>query len=129
MIFPNYEFSAGGADDRPSGEWDCGRMESWLERIEDLLELTFEEACLARNEFPTNENRFSVMIEEVGEIGKALNEQDAEGWRYECVQAAAMCLRLAAEGDAAHKVTQGEEDSEFAENVKRMKMMQGGGNE
>lgn len=105
----------------------CAEGEQWMERMEELVNLTHEEAYEARRKFPTSEKRFSALMEEVGEIAKAFNEDDCEGWRRECIQAAAMCLRLAAEGDPAYKVTQGESDVDFWANMSQLRTLQEGG--
>ena len=77
-----------------------------------------EEMKRARKKFPSNKHQFAALTEEVGEVANALlerdyshllslqllKEYDQNVWR-ECVQAAAMCLRVATEGDSSFKYT------------------------
>ncbi len=73
-----------------------------------------DEVTRARQKFPNNKHMLAALVEEVGEVANALLERDyCEGeptnasehlthdrhvWK-ECVQAAAMCVRVATEGD------------------------------
>ena len=58
----------------------------------------------ARIKFPDNNHMLAALSEEAGEVANALLEKDygngtdEDVWN-ECVQAAAMCLRVATEGD------------------------------
>ena len=55
----------------------------------------------ARRKFPTNTRRFTALVEEVGEIARAINDNEGGARIYkECVQVASMALRFALEGDA-----------------------------
>ena len=71
----------------------------------ETLEQVIAEIQSARSKFPSNENQFAALIEEVGEIGKALVENDEDGWRNECIQVACMAIRFATEGDPAYPMT------------------------
>jgi hypothetical protein len=58
----------------------------------------------AREKFPETEHLHAAFQEETGEVAKALfeierGEETYEGYLAECVQAAAMAMRLATEGD------------------------------
>lgn len=74
----------------------------------DFLDAVQAEVIRARNLFPTNKHMLAVMAEEAGEVCKAMLDRDngtaADADVYEeCVQTAAMCLRLAVEGDSDFK--------------------------
>lgn len=63
-----------------------------------------EETHRARKLFPTNEHQLAAFSEEAGEVAKAFIDHSrgdgtAEELYTECVQAAAMALRLAIDGD------------------------------
>jgi NTP pyrophosphatase (non-canonical NTP hydrolase) len=71
-----------------------------------VLGLVVDELERARDKFPHAQNTFAALIEEVGELGKALLEQDASAAADKCeditaeaVQVATMALRLIMEGD------------------------------
>ena len=53
----------------------------------------------ARRKFPNPNLSFAALVEEVGEIAKALLSEDWKAVSAECVQAATMALRVAVEGD------------------------------
>lgn len=53
----------------------------------------------ARKKFPSNEHLTCALMEEVGEVAKALLE-GTDNLREECVQAACVAARIALEGDA-----------------------------
>ena len=74
-----------------------------------ILEATFlnrvvDEMRAARVKFPTNKHMLAALTEEAGEVANALLERDYHKgtdisvWK-ECVQTAAMALRVAVEGD------------------------------
>ncbi len=65
----------------------------------DFLAEVEAEIYRARAKFPGNEHMYVALAEEVGEVANALLE-GSEGLRAECVQVAAMAMRLAEEGDA-----------------------------
>ena len=59
--------------------------------------------CLtkARKAFPDNRHRLAALVEEVGEVATALQENQGQQRVYEeCVDVACTALRLAVEGDA-----------------------------
>lgn len=59
------------------------------------------EVMRARDKFPTNRHRLAALVEEVGELAKALLEnQGLERIRAEAVQVAATAARIMEEGDA-----------------------------
>jgi NTP pyrophosphatase (non-canonical NTP hydrolase) len=66
-----------------------------------LLDLS-SEVARARNKFPTNDLLFAALVEEVGEVAKALQDETRERVYEELVQVAAMALRLAVEGDPVY---------------------------
>lgn len=55
----------------------------------------------ARNKFPGDNATFLALVEEVGELGKALNEESWERVQEEAIQVGAMALRMLLEGDAS----------------------------
>lgn len=57
------------------------------------------EVDLARDKFPAPNQNFVALIEEVGELGKAILEEPMENVRKEAVQVAVMAMRVAVEGD------------------------------
>lgn len=74
--------------------------EPWeLESIGFALDTT-KEAARARGLFPNNAHLMSALMEEVGELAKALLDDEGERRVYaEAVQVAAVALRIATEGD------------------------------
>ena len=52
---------------------------------------------MARFKFP-DRITMAVLVEEVGEVAKALQEECREAVYFECVQVAAMAMRMATEG-------------------------------
>lgn len=60
---------------------------------EDFLRAVSEEYDRAVN-LHLKENNFLALSEEVGEVAKAILEQDSEGVRCECVQVATMAMRI-----------------------------------
>lgn len=80
-------------------------MSAWLDK--DLFEFLLEvasEVHRARELFPTNKYMLAALSEEAGEVANALIEHsrgtltDKDVWE-ECVQTAAMAVRVALEGD------------------------------
>ncbi len=53
----------------------------------------------ARAKFPSPDGLMCALTEETGEVAKALLDEPWENVRAECVQVAAMALRVALEGD------------------------------
>lgn len=64
-----------------------------------FLDLVEKEALRARTLFPRPHGLLAALHEESGEVAKAMLDEPWENVRTECVQLAAMCLRLATEGD------------------------------
>lgn len=56
----------------------------------------------ARSKHPTNYNLFAALVEEVGEVAKALQDGDEENLITELLQVACVALRLTTEGDPSH---------------------------
>lgn len=52
---------------------------------------------MARFKFP-DRITMAVLVEEVGEVAKALQDEGKEAVYFECVQVAAMAMRMATEG-------------------------------
>ncbi len=63
----------------------------------------------AREKFPTNKHKLAAMMEEAGEVVKAMLDHEYEkdvseqDIYKECVQAAAMCLRVAIDADPEYR--------------------------
>ena len=57
------------------------------------------EVANAREKFPSNDGLTLALAEESGEAIKAAMDENLDFLRAECVQTAAMALRLAVEGD------------------------------
>jgi NTP pyrophosphatase (non-canonical NTP hydrolase) len=57
----------------------------------------------ARNKHPMNFNLFTALVEEIGEVARALQEEDVENLLEELVQVACVAMRLATEGDMQHR--------------------------
>ena len=74
---------------------------------QSFLDDVATELVYAREKFPSNEHMLAALFEEAGEVANALLELnytkgkkgDARAVWNECVQAAAMCLRVAVDGD------------------------------
>lgn len=71
-----------------------------------------DELVRARHKFPTNRHQLAAFNEEAGELTKAMLDYECEHKRnivspediyYEAVQAAAMAIRVATEGDSDFK--------------------------
>lgn len=70
-------------------------------RGEPFLKAVEREVARARAAWPRNAHMYAALAEEVGEVARALLEgQGPDALRAECVQVAAMAMRLAEEGDA-----------------------------
>lgn len=74
----------------------------------DFFADVLAELTRARTKFPENKHNLAALIEESGEVANALLSvdyelgTDADVWN-ECVQTAAMALRVAVEGDPDFK--------------------------
>ncbi len=66
---------------------------------DELLNDICKEVSRARTLFPSNEFMFPALIEEVGELAKALMTESADRIRAEAIQVACMAFRIASEGD------------------------------
>lgn len=77
----------------------CDEYEPTIQvRIGGFLREVEEEVARARAKFPGNAHQYAALAEEVGEVARALLE-GSDNLREECVQVAAMAMRLAEEGD------------------------------
>lgn len=64
------------------------------------VERTYQKACKEMGKFDytcdepqMNDHEFvSILLEEVGEVAKALNDGDIKNFRYEILQVAAVCV-------------------------------------
>ncbi len=70
----------------------------------DFLACVASELVRARAKFPSSIHSFAALIEEVGEVGKALISESADRVHDEAMQTAAMAVRVATEGDASFAV-------------------------
>lgn len=73
---------------------------------EDLifLEGVTSELVRARAKFPSSIHSHAALVEEVGEVSKALISESLDCVKTEAVQVAVMALRVAVEGDASFAV-------------------------
>lgn len=79
------------------------------ERDVAFLAAVADEVQYARKKFPTNDLLFAALVEEVGEVAKAMQDETRELLILELIQVAAMALRLAVEGDPAYSKSLPEE--------------------
>lgn len=70
---------------------------------DQFLRLVAAEVQRARDKFPGANATNAALVEEVGEVSKALMYEPWNCVVNEAVQVAAMCVRLATEGDATMK--------------------------
>lgn len=68
-----------------------------------FLQEVLAEVGRARAKFPGANATNAALVEEVGEVSTALMYEPWNAVRAECVQVAAMAVRLATEGDATFK--------------------------
>ena len=73
--------------------------ERFAEELDRFLAAVKEEVVRARTKFPGRRIMGLAMAEEFGELVKALLDEYAADVRKEAVQTAAMCVRVALEGD------------------------------
>ena len=78
-------------EDTPQGF----RKEDCLFCVDILRELT-----RAREKFPESEGSFTALVEEVGELAKAILDEPLRNVRAEAVQVAAMAIRVVLDGDS-----------------------------
>lgn len=81
---------------------DCGQdaktgLVSWRRTIYGEVE---REVARSREKFPGNRKMLAALDEEVGELARALLDNDPAQRRLEAVQVAATAIRIAEEGDA-----------------------------
>lgn len=67
--------------------------------MEDLMADIAAELERARTKFPGANATFAALVEEVGELGKALMEEPRSAVRKEAVQVAVMAIRVVLDGD------------------------------
>lgn len=67
-----------------------------------FLEQVKEELKRARAKFPSSRHSMTALMEEVGELAKAMLDESPERVYAEAVQVAAMAARVAEEGDPTH---------------------------
>lgn len=84
-----------GAVINPFYRCDCKGVEVYT----DFLSEVRAEVISARKKFPDPDALLAALTEEVGEVAKAMLDEHWGRVRAECVQVAAMALRLAEEGD------------------------------
>ena len=70
-----------------------------MSRDNDFLQAVLMEANRARKLFPQPDGLMTALVEEVGETAKAMLDEPWDSVRQECIQVAAMALRLAIDGD------------------------------
>jgi NTP pyrophosphatase (non-canonical NTP hydrolase) len=57
----------------------------------------------ARSKHPINFDLFIALVEEIGEVARAIQEHDTANLLEELVQVACVAMRLATEGDMQHR--------------------------
>lgn len=90
------------------GEWQASIQMAfaagmrWQEKAkrEGTLSLVEDEVQRSRQKFPGNEHMLAALVEEVGEVARALLESKPDEVVAEAVQVAATAVRIAEEGDA-----------------------------
>lgn len=92
--------------ENPKGYDDCRKNGCLVDRInytenrtQKFLDDVAEEIKKARSKFPHNDVQMIALVEEVGELAKALMDESDENVWKEAVQVATMALRVAVEGD------------------------------
>lgn len=68
-----------------------------IEQIEGFVQDVVDEVMLACQRYP-EQPTMAVLVEEVGEVARALQDESRNELYVECVQVAAMAMRLALEG-------------------------------
>ena len=86
-------------------KWRC-RPGPWIETAREtdaeVLRRVILELQSARSKFPRNQHMLAALVEEVGELSKALLESSPnEEVLSEAIQVATMAIRIATEGDAS----------------------------
>lgn len=67
------------------------------------------EMTAARAKFPGNDRLFEALVEEVGEVGRAVLTNNFEHARQEALQVACVAMRLATEGDRSWETSRPED--------------------
>lgn len=67
--------------------------------MDELIDQILAELERARAKFPGANATFAALVEEVGELGKALMEEPRANVRNEAVQVAVMAMRVILDGD------------------------------
>ena len=70
----------------------------------NFLSCVVSELVRARSKFPSSIHCFAALVEEVGELGKALISEDETCVDAEAMQTAVMAIRVATEGDTSFAV-------------------------
>lgn len=83
---------------------------TYMKELDVFLERVRDEVVRAKKLFPTNRHQLAAFNEEAGEVSKAfidhsLGTGSSPDLQTECVQAAAMAMRLVLEGDRAFPYT------------------------
>lgn len=68
--------------------------------MEHLIEEIIAELARARAKFPGDNATLAALMEEVGELAKAMMEESRHAVRKEAVQVAVMAMRVVLDGDA-----------------------------
>ena len=76
-----------------------------------------EELDSAREQFPGNNLLFEALLEEVGEVARAVLERDFDHAKQEALQVACVAMRLATEGDRSWEPSRPEDRFTIAEMV------------
>ena len=71
---------------------------------DDTIARVRAEVRRARSMFPHSDNLFCILVEEVGELAKALQDESADRVRDEATQVVAMAIRCLEEGDPSFGV-------------------------
>ena len=74
-----------------------------MSTMDYFLQCVRDEVAFARKKFPENDSNYAALVEEVGELAKALMEESSTRIHEEAVQVASAALRVATEGDPSFK--------------------------
>ena len=76
-----------------------------------------DELAFARSRFPSNSQLMEALMEEVGEVARAVLERDFDHAKQEALQVACVAMRLATEGDQSWEPSRPEDRFTVAEMV------------
>lgn len=96
-------FAEAARDFDNAGTFPFIKPKSDEEMVFAFMIATFAELLNARRKFPDSICSHAALVEEVGEVSKALIDEPYESVVKECVQVAVMAMRVALEGDESFR--------------------------